>query len=443
MIVATDTDLYTRGAATLLASWEEYARGAAGAALERLDGVAAAVFPHEPERSVYNNALLDRDLGPDDRESAIEAMEAAYGAAGVDRYAAWVHETDAGMRAELCGRGYTVAETTRWMGMSLENFSRTFGEHPFVRPKWPEHLQYLENDGVPQGLLSGADPSRFHLLMARLAGENIATAMAFDHDRDCGVFNVSTLEHARRRGLGTALTARLLHDARERGCSTASLQSTAMAERVYAAVGFRELGTILEYVPQARSTIVKGRAGKTGRHYRPCTSRHIPSPSPAPPSTSDRTAGRVSAPPRSRFLVITIRSLPCWAGSRRPAPSCWWSPASPRSGSCSGVGESRMARRSRSAHWRWRPCWDAGSSSHSQPGARCASSSSLAAMSASRLRRSRANASGSQTGGIRRDSRYRSRAWPTPTRWTGRRSQRGRSSTVEWSLSSRVSWTRS
>ena len=249
MIVVTDTDLYTRGAATLLASWEEYARGSAGDALERLEGVSAAVFPHEPERSVYNNALLDRDLGPDDRASAIDAMEAAYSAAGVDRYAAWVHETDHGMRAELSDRGYTVAETTRAMGMSLEDISPTLSEHPLVRPKWPEYLQYLEKVGVPPGLLSGADPSRFHLLMARLGGENIATAMTFDHDGDCGVFNVSTLEHARRRGLGTALTAQLIHDARERGCSTASLQSTAMAERVYAAVGFRDLGTILEYVP--------------------------------------------------------------------------------------------------------------------------------------------------------------------------------------------------
>jgi hypothetical protein len=30
---------------------------------------------------------------------------------------------------------------------------------------------------------------------------------------------------------------------------TASLPSTEMAERVYAAVGFRDLGRILEYVP--------------------------------------------------------------------------------------------------------------------------------------------------------------------------------------------------
>src|SRR5512132_3987258 len=50
----TDSDLYARGVATLLASWEEYARGSSGAALLRLSGVAAAVFPDEPERAVYN-----------------------------------------------------------------------------------------------------------------------------------------------------------------------------------------------------------------------------------------------------------------------------------------------------------------------------------------------------------------------------------------------------
>ena len=69
LIVTTDNDLYVRGAATLLASWEQYARGSAGAALQRLEGVAAAVFPTDPERGVYNNALLDRDLGPAERIS--------------------------------------------------------------------------------------------------------------------------------------------------------------------------------------------------------------------------------------------------------------------------------------------------------------------------------------------------------------------------------------
>ena len=88
--------------------------------------------------------------------------------------------------------------------------------------------------------------------MARLGGENVSTAIAFDFAGDCGIYNVGTLESARRRGLATALTAIHLHDARARGCRTASLQSTAMAERVYAAAGFRDLGRILEYVPAQR-----------------------------------------------------------------------------------------------------------------------------------------------------------------------------------------------
>ena len=60
---------------------------------------------------------------------------------------------------------------------------------------------------------------------------------------------MATLAHARRRGLGTALTALHVQDARERGLETASLQATEMAEGMYAAVGFRDLGRILEFVP--------------------------------------------------------------------------------------------------------------------------------------------------------------------------------------------------
>ena len=92
MTTTTDNDLYVRGAATLLASPEEYARGSKGATVKRLDGVSAAVFPSCPERAVYNNALLDRDLGPTERAVAVDAMDPGYCSAGLDRYDAWVHE---------------------------------------------------------------------------------------------------------------------------------------------------------------------------------------------------------------------------------------------------------------------------------------------------------------------------------------------------------------
>lgn len=265
MTAPADAELYTRGTATLLASWEAYAAGARGAAVRRLPGVVAAVFPHGPERDVYNNAVLARDLAAGERADAIGAMEQAYAAAGIARFAAWVHESDPAMRAELERRGYALDETTRAMGMAL-------GDIRVPRPAidvgdlgWPEYLRIF---GLPPGMLGTADHAAFHLRAARLDGETVAAALAFDCGDDCGIYNVGTLEHARRRGLGTALTALQAHAARERGLCTASLQSTAMAEGVYAAVGFRNLGRIFEYVPGATAgaerqgataTVVPGR----------------------------------------------------------------------------------------------------------------------------------------------------------------------------------------
>jgi hypothetical protein len=118
--VETDADLFRRGAETLLASWEEYARGATAAAVERLPGVTTAVFAAAPERAVYNNALLERGLPAAERADAVDAMEAAYAAACVTHFAAWVHESDEAMRSDLEQRGYTLDTSTRAMGMALD-----------------------------------------------------------------------------------------------------------------------------------------------------------------------------------------------------------------------------------------------------------------------------------------------------------------------------------
>jgi ribosomal protein S18 acetylase RimI-like enzyme len=246
MSLLTDADLYLRGIETPLASWEAYARGATGASVQRSPGVASAVFPKEPERALYNNALLERDLKAAERGDAIDAMEAAYAVAGITRFAAWAHESDDPLRADLERRGYTLHESTRAMGMALDDIRLPRPKIELGPRDWFEYLRILE---VPPGYLRGADPAAFHVLLARLAGENVATAMAFDHGSECGIYNVTTLERARRRGLGTALTAVHLHDALARGCQTASLQSKEMAEGIYATVGFRDLGRILEYVP--------------------------------------------------------------------------------------------------------------------------------------------------------------------------------------------------
>ena len=77
------SELYARGMATLVATWEAYARGSQGAAVHRDGGATSAVFPREPERSILNNAVLDRHLPRAERAAAVEAMEHAY-AEGTD-----------------------------------------------------------------------------------------------------------------------------------------------------------------------------------------------------------------------------------------------------------------------------------------------------------------------------------------------------------------------
>lgn len=250
--VFSDSELYDRSAATLLASWGAYASASPGAHMVHGPGVTAGVFPEEPERAIYNNALLGRGLDGHGRRTAIDEMENAYARAGVPRFAAWVHEHDAATVADLVARGYRFDTSTRAMAMPLSDIRVARPVLDLAPAEWREHLRIAE---VPERLLAGIDPQRLHVLVARLNGQSVSTAIAYDHEGDCGIFNVGTLPAARRRGIGTAITAVQLHDARERGCTTASIQSTDMAERLYARLGFRDLGRFLEYVPASAECV--------------------------------------------------------------------------------------------------------------------------------------------------------------------------------------------
>jgi GNAT superfamily N-acetyltransferase len=247
-------DPYQRMVARPVASWKRYAEGSVGALVREELGATVCVFPEPPERLFYNNTLLNRGREPATRRAALETMEAAYAHAGVEQYAAWVHEADTPMIGDLLSRGYRFSETTRAMSMQLDELAVARPELDLGEPDWNEYLRII---GAPSGLLQGVDAHDFHVYIARLDGRNVATAMAFDHEGDCGIYNLVTLPEARRRGLATALTSLHLHEAKARGCSTASLQSTAMATSVYASVGFRDLGGLHEYVrPQGSAEVV-------------------------------------------------------------------------------------------------------------------------------------------------------------------------------------------
>jgi ribosomal protein S18 acetylase RimI-like enzyme len=269
----SDDELYDRMAANLLASWERYAEGSPGASLEHVPGAAVALFPAEPERAIYNNTLLARRLDEPQVRQAVDATAEAYAGTGVDRYTVWAHETEDAAIAELANRGFRVDTWTRAMAMPLHDIPIEPPEIELRTGHWREHLRYLEAVGVPPGLLAGVDGHAFHVLVALMEGRVVATAIACDHDGDCGIYNMGTLPHARRRGLGTALTSLHLHGAHERGCATASLQATEMAERIYASVGFRDLGRFIEYVPGTQSPGARRRPARP-RPREPGTRSH-------------------------------------------------------------------------------------------------------------------------------------------------------------------------
>jgi GNAT superfamily N-acetyltransferase len=247
---AFDTDhLYDRMAATLVASWSRCAERTAEASMEFLPGAAAAVFPTGPERAVYNNTLLARGLDRSGAAEAASAIGGAYADAGIESFAIWVHESEEHAIAALNDRGLHVEESNRAMATTL-------GGLPLPRPELDvgpadlrEHLRVAEALGAPEGLLAGVDPDDFEVLVARSDGQGAATVLAFDHGGDRGIFNLGTLPASRRRGLGTGLTTLLLHQAAESGCATASVQCSELAEGLFAALGFQDLGRFIEYVP--------------------------------------------------------------------------------------------------------------------------------------------------------------------------------------------------
>ena len=174
-------------------------------------------------------------------------MEAAYASRGVAHFAAWVHESDEAMRAELAARGYAVSESTRAMGDGARRHPRRPG--PTSTSPRRRGAEYVRVSGLLEACSATSTRARSACSSRAATASALAAAMGRDHGDDFGVHGVVTREPARRRGFGTALTALLAHDAAARGCRTATLQATEMGERVYAAVGFLDLGRFIEFVP--------------------------------------------------------------------------------------------------------------------------------------------------------------------------------------------------
>jgi GNAT superfamily N-acetyltransferase len=87
-----------------------------------------------------------------------------------------------------------------------------------------------------------ADPDA-RLFAASLDGVPVATGLAIRTGDVSGVYNIGTHPAARRRGVGTAVTAAAVDAARAWGCDRVVLQASPMGESLYRAMGFRTVVT--------------------------------------------------------------------------------------------------------------------------------------------------------------------------------------------------------
>jgi GNAT superfamily N-acetyltransferase len=207
----------------------------------------------------YHNAVVRADLSPEEADGEIEASLGRMRAHSVpgswhvgpsirppdlgERLLARGFEyggDDIGMAADLSElpeevptpEGFAVERVRDGAGLAawVEALGSGFGEGP-VEAEWV--------GGVYRELGFGdAGPLRHYL--GRLDGEPVATATLYFGAGAAGVYFVSTVEHARRRGIGAEITRAALLEARDLGYRSGVLGSSEMGYPVYRRLGFEE-----------------------------------------------------------------------------------------------------------------------------------------------------------------------------------------------------------
>ena len=89
----------------------------------------------------------------------------------------------------------------------------------------------------------------FQLYVAKVEGRVASALATLRRGAVVGFYHVATVAWARRRGLAGALLSHALTEARDAGCSLATLTATPEARHLYEQLGFRACGMIEQWIP--------------------------------------------------------------------------------------------------------------------------------------------------------------------------------------------------
>jgi GNAT superfamily N-acetyltransferase len=218
-------------------------RSSEGAAVIERDGVVGAIVPRIPERSVVNSVVYPdaASLG-----AALDELAAAYDEAGVRAWTVWVPEGERDVAGLLEAAGHRLDASPLAMVLDLADLQEPEPDEldwdARARPDDVgriNDLAYGFEVGTFGAAITHVPPDApLRLYQAREGGEPVSVLGTLDEGSDCGVYLVATLKEHRGRGLARKLLHLALAEARERGMTTSTLQSTKFGLPVYERLGY-------------------------------------------------------------------------------------------------------------------------------------------------------------------------------------------------------------
>ncbi len=227
--------------------WQGFARlqtllggQAAGGVVLEEHGVVASFVPAAPDSPTLNAAIA---MEPYLERRVLHALKQRFEEIGIRRWGVWTDGGKDNVIGTLQDAGMRVTSSSPGMGAAIGdldlNGHKPAGPSDYATVGRVNDLAYGNPDGRLERTLAPLPHGLLHAYEAEHKGRPASVALALHHGEDCGISFVATAPYARRHGLASDVMARVALDAREVGCTTASLQATELGEKLYRALGYR------------------------------------------------------------------------------------------------------------------------------------------------------------------------------------------------------------
>ena len=145
---------------------------------------------------------------------------------------------------------------------------------------YPDYIRIHVETGLPAEWAAEVfpvyqlDDTDTAMILGFLDGRPAGTSLVIRTGESAGVYAVNTVEWARRRGVGTAVTWAAVSVARDWGCRAVVLQASAMGFPVYRAMEFESVVEYARFLPKDRLSLGAAARSDSGNPVADCDARH-------------------------------------------------------------------------------------------------------------------------------------------------------------------------